>query len=384
MGFFDLFSRGRDEARRKAARSKELAGDLAGAVEAYLEADLADDAARVLLLRADAERSAEKRLAYCALALSTATDPELQTKAKARKALLSFDVLRGKGAGLLPSEVLAVAGELEEAGELEKAADAYALAGDHDGEVRALTAAGAIEKLEERLRATETAARSENERAVVLRRIADMDRTAERRNALAQCDKWLSLHHDEKVGATAMAIRARLLRGPIVDLLVDGERLRFVLGDEVTLGRDATIPVGARAVGRRHLRVFRGPEGPMVEDLATRNGTLLAGARLTGAVPIGEGITVRLAGEVPCSLSPVAASEAHGAMIEIDLSGDRYLAALGPVELFGWQLSEQVEGGAAFVLLRTPRGASPPYLGEYQLAAEVELCAGDALSTARG
>jgi hypothetical protein len=384
VGLLSLFSRGKDEARRKAARVKELAGDLEGAVDAYLEAELPDEAARVLLLRADAERSAERRLAFCALARETATDPDLQKKARARKALLGFDLLRGKGASLLTSEVLSVARELEEAEELERAADAYALAGDTEGEVRALTAAGAIERLEERLRATEASTKSENERATVLRTIADLDRTAERRGALAACDAWLAKHHDEKVGATALSIRARLLRGPIVDLSVDGQRMRFALGSEVTLGRDGTVPVSARAVSRRHVRLFRGPAGPMVEDLGTRNGTTLAGARLTAAVPIGAGVSIRLGGEVPCSLEPVAATEAHGPLLAVDVGGDRYLAALGPLALFGWELYDRREGSAAFVVLRTPAGAQPPFLGGYQLAREVELCAGDAISTERG
>jgi hypothetical protein len=384
VGLFDLFSRGKDEARRKTARARELSGDLEGAVEAYLEADLPDDAARVLLLRADAERSAERRLAFCALAQETATDPDLQKKARGRKALLGFDMLRGKGASLLTSEVLAVARELEEAEELERAADAYALAGDTEGEVRALTAAGAIERLEERLRATEASAKSENARATALRRIADLDKTAERRSALAQCDAWLAQHHDERVAATALSIRARLLRGPIVDLLVDGERERFALGDEVTIGRDGTIPVGARAVSRQHVRLFRGPSGPMVEDLGTRNGTTLAGARLTAPVPIGTGVALRLGGEIPCSLAPVPATFAHGPLIAIQVGGERHLAALGPLLLFGWELVERRDGSSAFVVLRTAPGASPAFLGSYQLAREVELCAGDAIAAERG
>lgn len=384
MGLFDLFSRGKDEARRKAARARELAGDLEGAVEAYLAADLLDDAARVLLLRADAERSAERRLAFCALAQRTATDPELQKKAKARKALLGFDLLRGKGASLLTSEVLAVARELEEADELERAADAYALAGDTEGEVRALTAAGAIERLEERLRATEASTKSENERATVLRRIADHDKTAERRAALAACDAWLAIHHDERVASTALSIRARLLRGPIVDLLIDGERMRFVLGDQVTIGRDGTIPVGARAVSRQHVRIYRGPSGPMVEDLGTRNGTTLAGARLTAPVPVGTGLSIKLGGEIPCSVAPAPESEIHRQLVQIDVGGDRYHAALGALSLFGWEIVERREGSAAFVVLRTPEGAQPAFLGNYQLAREIELCAGDGIATARG
>ncbi|MFO0593016.1 MAG: FHA domain-containing protein [Polyangiaceae bacterium] len=384
MGLFDLFSRGKQTAQKKAARAKELAGDLEGAVEAYIEAELLDDAARVLLLRADAERSAEKRLAFCASAVELATSPELQQKARARKALLGFDLLKGKGGSLLTSEVLTVAHELEESGELERAADAYAMAGDGDGEVRALTAAGAIERLEERLRATETVAKSENERVGLLRKVTDLDRTAERRAALALCDEWLAKHHDEKIAASAMAIRARLLRGPIVDLVVDGERMRFALGDEITIGRDGTIPVGARAVSRQHVRIYRGPTGPMVEDLGTRNGTTLAGARLAAAVAIGEGVTIKLGGEVPCSLAQVAANEAHGPLVSVSIAGETTFVALGPLPLFGWHVAERHDGTAAYVVLRTPGNGAPPILGEYQLAREVELCTGDALSVTRG
>jgi hypothetical protein len=385
MGLFDLFSRGKASAQKKAARAKELAGDLEGAVEAYLEGDLPDEAARVLLVRADAERSAERRLAFCASAVELATSPELQQKARARKAMLGFDLLKGKGGSLLTSEVLSVAHELEEAGELERAADAYAMAGDGDGEVRALTAAGAIERLEERLRATETVAKSENERTGVARKVADLDRTAERREALALCDDWLAKHHDEKIAAAAMSIRARLLRGPIVDLVVDGERMRFALGDEITIGRgDATILLGARAVSRQHVRLYRGPGGPMVEDLGTRNGTTLAGARLAAPVAIGDGITIKLGGEIPCALAPVPATDAHGPLLTVSIAGEKTFASLGPLTLLGWQIAERHDGAAAFVVLRTPADASPPILGEYQLAREVELCAGDALAQARG
>jgi hypothetical protein len=385
VGLFDLFSRGKNAARRKAARAKELSGDLEGAVEAYLAGALPDEAARVLLLRADAERSVERRMAFCGLALEVAADADVRQRARARKALLGFDLLRGKGGSLLTSEILGVARELEEAGELERAADAFAMAGDTDGEVRALTSAGAIERLEERLKASEVAVKSDNERSGVLRKVTDLDRMAERRTALAMCDEWLAKHHDEKVAATAMAMRARLLRGPVVDLVVDGERMRFALGDEATIGRgDATIVVGAPAISRQHVRLFRGASGPMVEDLQTRNGTTLAGARLAASVAVGEGLQIKLGGEIPCKLTPAVATAAHGALVAVDIAGGRYFVALGPLVLFGWNVTSRREGAAAFVVLRTPDGASPPFLGEYQLAREVELCAGDAIATTRG
>src|SRR5262245_14610066 len=76
VGFFDRFlPKAKREGRlAKEAHERELAGDLGAAVSLYNEAGMHDDAARVLLLRADADPSAEKRMAFCALAAETAAD----------------------------------------------------------------------------------------------------------------------------------------------------------------------------------------------------------------------------------------------------------------------------------------------------------------------
>jgi hypothetical protein len=381
VGFFDRFMKGRRDARlAREAKAEELAGNLAAAVDLYDEAGLRDDAARVLLLRADAEPAAEKRMAFCAAAAEAAESDELRQKAKARKALLAFDTLKGQGGAYLANEVLAVARELEEAGELERAADAYALGGDGEGEVRALTAAGAIEKLEERLRAAENAARSQRTLETSLRKMADLDRTAERRAALDVAAQALAEGDDARIADAARAIRARVARGPVIELTLDGKHERVALGDEVTIGRgDATILIASRAVSRRHLRVARGKDGAFVEDLGTRNGTTLAGARLSAPLPVGDGVSVMLGGEVPCVIKPAAGG---GAIIEI--GGERYLAPLGELSVHGWRLAHEGSAEEGYVVLRTPEGAERPYLGNYQLAARVELCHGDQIRAARG
>ena len=386
MGLFDLFGLARRGKRRegrraKEARRKELGGELAAAVDLYLEAELPDEAARVLLLRADAEASADRRIAFCAQAARTAADEEIRKKALGRKALLAFDVLKARGGVELASELVAVARDLEDAGELEVAADAYALAGDAEAEVRALTAAGAIERLEERLRASQTAARDHRELDVTLRRVADLDRTAERRAAIELARAYLRDHEDERVADLLRAIRARVARGPVVDLAIDGVERRCALGDEVTLGRgDATLVVASRAISRRHARVRRAPEGPVLEDLGTRNGTHIAGARLSAPMPIGAGLKVELGGEVPCAVAP--AEDGRGVWVEG--AGTRYLAPLGELVVGPWRVGHEVAGDESFVVLRTPDGASRPFLGGFELAARVELGVGDEIRAARG
>jgi pSer/pThr/pTyr-binding forkhead associated (FHA) protein len=387
VGFFDRFKgafEGRREGRLvKEARERELGGDLGAAVTLYTEAGLADDAARVLLLRADAEPSAEKRLAFCAAAAAAAKSPELVQRARARKALLAFDTLRGRGGSFLASEVLAVAKDLEDAGELERAADAYALAGDGDAEVRALTAAGAIEKLEERLRTSEREARARRDLEGSLRRIADLDRTAERKAALEAARAALAASDpgdDSRIADAARAVRAKILRGPVIDVEIAGRAVRAALGEEVTIGRgDATIVIASRAVSRRHLRLARGPEGPIVEDLGTRNGTTLAGARLSGSIPVGAGVSLLLGNEVPVVIAPDA-----GGGVTVDVGGSTYLAPLGELAVGALRVAFAPAGDDPFVVLRTPPGVSHPCLGAFELAPSVELAHGDEIHETRG
>src|SRR4051812_8610690 len=109
MGFFDrlLSNKKRESRKARLAREKELGGDLVSAIALFREAELPDEAARLLLLRADAEKSVEQRIAFFATAAAIAEDEELKKKALGRKALVSFDVLKSRGGAFLKSEVLA-------------------------------------------------------------------------------------------------------------------------------------------------------------------------------------------------------------------------------------------------------------------------------------
>src|SRR6185436_11883170 len=125
----------------------------------------------------------------------------------------------------------------------------------------------------------------------------------ERRAALDLALGLLAKREDERVADAARAIRARLTRGPVVDLEIGGVLRRYALGAEVTIGRgDATIVITSRAVSRRHLRLYRAEGEAFVEDLGTRNGTMLAGARLTAPIPVRDGVRLDLGGEVPFKL----------------------------------------------------------------------------------
>lgn len=366
--------------RDRAAKKLEREGDLKGAVELYLEAGLRDEAARVLLLRGDADPILERRMAFFDQASTTAESAELGRKAKARRARLAYDLVKGKGAAL-QSELVVAASDLEAAGEFVIAAEAFALAGDSEGEIRALTSAGAIDKLEERLHKDALASRTENQRTLALKRIQDLDRSAERRQALKIAAEVGESESEERIGDLVREIRQRLVRGPTCNLVVLGEAWTVAFGDELTVGRgEATIVLASRALSRVHLRVRRDESGEIVaEDAGTRNGTFLRGARLGGPVPVGKGLELTLGTEVPCSLE-VTASGA----VAVTVAGLRYLAPLGPLVAgpFRVRLDGRGADETSFMVLESDHGA-PAFRGALELARRVELCYGDEIAAER-
>lgn len=66
--------------------------------------------------------------------------------------------------------------------------------------------------------------------------------------------------------------------------------------DDVIVGRssDAGIAVPDRSMSRRHARLYREGDEWLVEDLGSRNGTLLNGRRITEATPVGIGTVLRI------------------------------------------------------------------------------------------
>jgi hypothetical protein len=384
VGLFDRFTRGR---RVNTARAKELSGQLAEAVTLYLDAGQPDEAARVLLLRADADSSPEQRIAFCDMAARTAKDEALRKTARGRKALISYDIVRSRPGPSMRSELARIARELEEAGLVERAAEAYALAGDAEDEVRMLTEMGAIEQLEERLKASNTESRKARAVVDARRRVSDFDRMAERRAALETARTALSEEDDETIRDAVRAIRTRLLTSSAVHFDIQGQLVHCALGHEVTVGRgDATIVVGMRAISRVHIAIRRDGTEIFARDLDTRNGTMLAGARIDGSIPVGSGIRLELGGEVPCTIEPTSSFEHDLAPdgVIVNIANTRWIVPLGELVIRDWRVDRVTHGSDVFIVLRTPAGSPRPFLGDLELAAEVELCQGDEIRALRG
>jgi DNA-binding winged helix-turn-helix (wHTH) protein len=83
--------------------------------------------------------------------------------------------------------------------------------------------------------------------------------------------------------------------------LILGGREFPLVGGENTLGRgpEAAIFLDHATVSRLHARVVvGGPDGPLVEDLGSKNGTWLRGRRIEAAERLADGDEVRI-GSVP-------------------------------------------------------------------------------------
>ncbi len=380
MGLWDrIRGVGKGGYRARAAHKLELAGELEAAARTYATAGLPDEAARLLLRRADAEPSFEKRMVLFERAAETAADEELARKARARGARLAYDLARSRGAAMR-GEVLAAAEALEAAQEHELAAEAYKLLGDAEGEVRALTAAGAIDRLEERLTRAAAASKQEQAHGLALRRVADHDRSGERRKALEIAAEALAHGPDERLEDLVRVIRLRLVRGPTWEATLGDEAVTLAFGDRVTIGRgEATIVVASRSVSREHVAVRRDEEGrAVVEDLGTRNGTFLGGARLGAPVPVGQGVSLTLGPDLACRVSP----HVDGGVV-VDVAGVRYVAPLGPLLRAGWRITAERHDGEGFVVLESSASA-PAYFGALLAGPRAELAAGDAVSRTRG
>jgi hypothetical protein len=381
LGFSDWFGRGRRIAQAKKA---ELAGDLARAVQLFVEADALDEAGRVMLLRGDTETDPRNRLLHYTQAARTAPEGHAtQAEARRKRAELML-ALAGDGgqSAVARKDMLDAARELEEIGEGALAAEAYRKLGDREGEARALAIAGDVERLEYLL--SEDAHESQHQRDRQSK-AADVEvkvAAGLRREALTIAERLATENKgDQKLGELARGVRERRLVGPVVRALLGSEPVNLVLGEEVIIGRtEGALQVASSSVSREHLRIAKSTTlGATLTDLGSRNGTLFRGAKLAGALPVHEGVEVRLGGEVRVRVTP--SSRLPGAL-DIELGGERYVAPLGTCRLpiAGWRLETAADG---WVELHTDE-QHPAFVRDLALAIPTTLLRGDELSPTRG
>jgi hypothetical protein len=380
MALFDrIFGKGRQAA---AARTAELRGDLPRAAELFGEAGQPDEAARVMLLRADGETDPRSKLQCLSQAAQLASEGgERRKDARVRRAELLL-ALAGDASvsAVARHEVLEAARDLEAVGEPVKAAAAFARAGDTEGEARALQAAGDVEGLEFLLSSEQFKQRTSRARDDRTKDVDLMIACGRRREALAALDELLKATPDDApLRERANGLRARRVVAPVVRLDMLGARWTIVLGDEVVIGRsEGAIKVSSNAVSRQHLRITRAGDDVVVRDLESRNGTQLRGINLAGPLPIHEGLELKLGREVTLRVAP---STRLAGAVEIEVAGERYVATLGRSELpvAGLGLAAGEDGWVELVA----RGTHA-YAGGVEWSQSATLLAGDVIATMRG
>jgi hypothetical protein len=283
--------------------------------------------------------------------------------AVARAAQLTVDALRGRESPRAePGATREASRALERVGETGRAAEVAALGGDQNEAARLGVPA-------------RTPPPADAEAGAVLREIDALDRRGLRLVAAGVARAFLEEHPDVEVAAFARGVLARLVRGPRITLTIDGSEERVLLGDEVTIGRvEATIAIASPLMSRAHLRIRRQSGAVVVEDLRSHNGTWLAGARVAAPLPIGAGVDLSIAQQIPCAIRPI-----EGAMrgaVAITIAGERWIASLGPLEVAGVRLALEARDGQSVVTLCAGEGIAAS-LGGAPIETTVELARGD-------
>ena len=398
MAFYEKwFGKGRLIAQ---ARAAEVRGDLAKAAELFAEAGHDEEVARVLVIRGEGDPDARGRLQFFTQAARLAPEGTATNKSARLKRAELLLALAGDTtvSAVARQEVTEAARDLEAIGEPLKAAEAYARAGDKEGEARALQAAGDVERLEFLLSTEQYKERTSRAKGERVRDVDVMIESGRRREALQALDELLAATPDDApLRERANGLRARRVSAPIITIEAtpsaragagaDPERFVLVTGNEVIVGRtEGAIKVSSNAVSRQHLQIFREgrrdgrPDGGVVtlRDLESRNGTQLRGINLAGPLAVGEGLELRLGKEVGFRIAPSRRLE--GAF-EIDVAGEKYFASLGPARtpIPGLELAVGADGW-----IELESHGARVYVGDVELVPRASLLLGDAIALQRG
>lgn len=345
------------------ARREEAAGRLAEAVALYMEAGARDDAARLFETRADAAFDPQERYQLLGQALAVA-EGERRQAALVKRGELALDLLRSGALRLTSRELGALAAQLGAAGAHTLAAEVYALAGDVEGQARMLVEAGAVERLEQVLSAEQERERGVREREELHRRVVDLDACGRRRDALELARSALG---DERLATLARELEARRALMGRARLVIRGNPTEVAFGERVVIGRaDAEIVVSSPSISRRHLEIRRTARGPEVEDLGSRNGTFLHGARLDAPLLVGDGLSLELGGDLPARFRRLAEGG-----VAVELGERRITAPLGALELGHARLEPAADG---WLELRCEHAV---LLGRLRADPHIQLCVGD-------
>ena len=356
----------------------EAQGRMEEAYEAYIADGKTDQAARVLLVRAESTTDPTQRLALLGIAASRAPkDSELLQTARKSAALLRLDMARNAHNLPLRSELADLARQFEQLNMPEHAAESYNLAGDTDNLYRVLAESGSIDALE-KLHEKQRLERSlQRERENASNKARDLNAIGARLDCISLCEQWLSEHpeyYDDAIATLSRSVKSRLVQTGIVSVRMGGEPMRLSVDHPFTIGRSGTsLELPSVSLSRRHLQVQQTNGQVVVQDLRSRNGTWLAGAKIDGQLPIGSGMELRLGNQTAVCIEPWRCGA------KLSLAGHTIAASLGPLSIAGFVVQRAASG--TWIL---SSNGSPPVLNGLTANSTIELCYGDRIYTTRG
>lgn len=291
VGFFKrLFS-----ADYRAAIAAEAAGDLDLAAERYALAGYHDAAARMHLARAERASSHSAEIDALRDALHWAPE-DGEVRRPVLKALGTALLARARAEGVGTERdrdrVREAAYLLEDAEEWLMAGEAFESIQLDREAARAYRKGGLVERLELLLARDE----AEHSRERQLRdRFADYHanlRGGDRASAREALQACLALAESKGEYRRLLDdLEGRLIAGGRVELRARrGNSVVVCARSPLLIGRDALCDLALRAGGisRRHTEISRGEGGFLMRDAGSRNGTLIGGLPVTGAIPLRE------------------------------------------------------------------------------------------------
>jgi hypothetical protein len=101
------------------------------------------------------------------------------------------------------------------------------------------------------------------------------------------------------IGDAIVAGQAPAARPIVCRVIWHGESIDVPAGESV-IGRDrgCAVCIEAESISRQHARLTVTAHEASIEDLGSKNGTWLAGERISGAVALTDGASVRLGSEM--------------------------------------------------------------------------------------
>lgn len=382
----------------RAAVAAEAAGDLELAAERYALAGQPDAAVRVHLARAQRadDRGAAIKALRDALHWAGPGSPHRPEVARSLgRALLARALDEGVATERDRERVREAARLLIDGGDHERAGDALERIGDDRAAATAFERGGLVHRMEVAL------ARQSHERdreralrdafAEYEMRMRGGERDAAR-DALRAC--VTAAERKGEYRRLLDELESRLITGGRVELRrrsgADTPGVVLCGGAEITLGRDALsdLPLRAGGVSRAHAAIEVRRDGAarsyLVRDAGSRNGTLLGGMPIAGAVPLlgdgaialGEECTVAFAtaGEPALLTLRIEGGLDRGTALRAGAEGD----VLGLRDLLGLTATLRFERGRP-LLDTDPPEATLSLNGDTVARGEVQLIHGDTI-----